>query len=308
MAYYGNDNDNFQNNNDNLNYALSEYSYDQKIAMLKLEIAKTNDHETRRRLEVLLNETIAEHDKKNKVYLIGFIIFFVLIGGFSVWLFLFYFPNKDTSAPYNQNATPIVSTSQSSESDTQVSVSETYQSNYDQSQEVENGLQNATPSQHTLAEQTRTVLENNQGFDRQVLNSISDDEIVALTAGYVTNSQLAQTADNLLAKYPNLKIEEKGITKDQFRRWVAQVWDRKHPTSEETGLLNNPKPTLTLSTDSEGYATASIALVQSDTVDFYRINSNNELEESAHFAGEHVSPLDDHWVLVESQLPEDLKN
>lgn len=62
-----------------------------------------------------------------------------------------------------------------------------------------------TPSDHERAEMIRKLMEQNQGLDGDVLASISDDEILDANAGNVTNSQVAQTAENLVRLYPELK-------------------------------------------------------------------------------------------------------
>lgn len=51
----------------------------------------------------------------------------------------------------------------------------------------------------------RDLYNYNQGFNRDILNSIPDQEIIDSFVGNVTNTQLAQSAMNLLEKYPNLK-------------------------------------------------------------------------------------------------------
>lgn len=58
---------------------------------------------------------------------------------------------------------------------------------------------------HEKAEMIRDLYEGNQGFNRDILNSIPDQEIIDLFVGNVTNAQLAQSTMNLLEKYPNLK-------------------------------------------------------------------------------------------------------
>ncbi|XKT09380.1 DUF4767 domain-containing protein (plasmid) [Enterococcus faecium] len=58
---------------------------------------------------------------------------------------------------------------------------------------------------HEKAEMIRNLYEGNQGFNRDILNSIPDQEIIDSFVGNVTNAQLAQSAMNLLEKYPNLK-------------------------------------------------------------------------------------------------------
>ncbi|STP37874.1 lipoprotein [Enterococcus durans] len=63
----------------------------------------------------------------------------------------------------------------------------------------------ATPSSHERAQAIREILKQNQGFNEEVLNSIPDQEIIDSFVGNVTNAQLAQSAMNLLEKYPNLK-------------------------------------------------------------------------------------------------------
>lgn len=63
----------------------------------------------------------------------------------------------------------------------------------------------ATPSLHERAQAIREILKQNQGFNEEVLNSIPDEEILDSFIGNATNAQLAQSAMNLLEKYPNLK-------------------------------------------------------------------------------------------------------
>ncbi|HGF8366255.1 TPA: DUF4767 domain-containing protein [Enterococcus faecium] len=58
---------------------------------------------------------------------------------------------------------------------------------------------------HEEAEMIRDLYNYNQGFNRDILNSIPDQEIIDSFVGNVTNTQLAQSAMNLLEKYPNLK-------------------------------------------------------------------------------------------------------
>lgn len=63
----------------------------------------------------------------------------------------------------------------------------------------------ATPNSHERAQAIREILKQNQGFNEEVLNSIPDEEILDSFVGNATNAQLAQSAINLLEKYPNLK-------------------------------------------------------------------------------------------------------
>ncbi|HIH2393923.1 TPA: DUF4767 domain-containing protein, partial [Enterococcus faecium] len=58
---------------------------------------------------------------------------------------------------------------------------------------------------HEKAEMIRDLYEGNQGFNRDILNSIPDQEIIDSFVGNATNAQLAQSTTNLLEKYPNLK-------------------------------------------------------------------------------------------------------
>lgn len=58
---------------------------------------------------------------------------------------------------------------------------------------------------HDQANAVRELMTTNQGFDQDVLASIPDEEILAANVGNATNSAIAQTAKNLLDKYPNLK-------------------------------------------------------------------------------------------------------
>lgn len=63
----------------------------------------------------------------------------------------------------------------------------------------------ATPSSSERAQTIREILKQNQGFNEEVLNSIPDEEILDSFVGNATNAQLAQSAMNLLEKYPDLK-------------------------------------------------------------------------------------------------------
>lgn len=65
--------------------------------------------------------------------------------------------------------------------------------------------QQGVPSDHERAEMVRTIMQQNQGFDENVLAAIPDEEILAANAGNATNSQIAETAANLLRKYPELQ-------------------------------------------------------------------------------------------------------
>lgn len=59
-------------------------------------------------------------------------------------------------------------------------------------------------SDHDRAEQIRKIMIANQNLDPNVISSIPDQEILNANAGNATNSQIAQTAANLIEKYPNL--------------------------------------------------------------------------------------------------------
>lgn len=63
----------------------------------------------------------------------------------------------------------------------------------------------STPSSSERAQTIREILKQNQGFNEEVLNSIPDEEILDSFVGNATNAQLAQSAMNLLEKYPDLK-------------------------------------------------------------------------------------------------------
>ncbi|WP_349305054.1 hypothetical protein [Latilactobacillus sakei] len=60
-------------------------------------------------------------------------------------------------------------------------------------------------SKSERANSIRELLIRNQGFNRDILNSISDDEILSSTKTVATNAGIAESATNLLLKYPNLK-------------------------------------------------------------------------------------------------------
>lgn len=70
---------------------------------------------------------------------------------------------------------------------------------------TEAASQQGVPSDHERAEMVRTIMQQNQGFDENVLAAIPDEEILAANAGNATNSQIAETAINLLRKYPELQ-------------------------------------------------------------------------------------------------------
>ena len=74
----------------------------------------------------------------------------------------------------------------------------------EEAQTITSTEENAPPD-HERAEVIRKLMEQNQGLDADVLASIPDNEILEATVGNVTNSQVAQTADNLIRKYPDLK-------------------------------------------------------------------------------------------------------
>jgi len=62
------------------------------------------------------------------------------------------------------------------------------------------------PTDKKIADQVRGVLANNQDFSKSVLARIPDSEILdAIKDGFMTNSDIAETAGKLLAKYPDLK-------------------------------------------------------------------------------------------------------
>jgi ABC-type multidrug transport system fused ATPase/permease subunit len=64
---------------------------------------------------------------------------------------------------------------------------------------------NLSSDQVKAADFVRDLMIKNQGFDSDIIASIPDEEILAANAGNATNSAIAQTAKNLLDKYPNLK-------------------------------------------------------------------------------------------------------
>lgn len=55
------------------------------------------------------------------------------------------------------------------------------------------------------ANRVRNIMVQNQNLDPNILNNIQDEEILAANAGNATNSQIAETAQNLINKYPALK-------------------------------------------------------------------------------------------------------
>ncbi|PEH49597.1 hypothetical protein CRM75_01420 [Enterococcus faecium] len=60
-------------------------------------------------------------------------------------------------------------------------------------------------SDHEKADMVRNIMSQQQGLDPNVLASIPDDEILSANVGNATNSAIAQTATNLINKYPSLK-------------------------------------------------------------------------------------------------------
>lgn len=65
---------------------------------------------------------------------------------------------------------------------------------------------------HEQAAQIRTIMVQNQNLDPNILNNIPDEEILAANAGNATNAQIAETAQNLINKYPG--IDGKHILED----------------------------------------------------------------------------------------------
>lgn len=55
------------------------------------------------------------------------------------------------------------------------------------------------------ANRVRNIMVQNQNLDPNILNNIPDEEILAANVGNATNSQIAETTQNLINKYPTLK-------------------------------------------------------------------------------------------------------
>lgn len=73
--------------------------------------------------------------------------------------------------------------------------------------QVSSSTEGNTASDHERADmiRDRDTMEKNQELDADVLASIPDEEILAANAGNATNSQIAQTAENLVRLYPDLR-------------------------------------------------------------------------------------------------------
>ena len=69
----------------------------------------------------------------------------------------------------------------------------------------ENQSETSVNKIHEQAAQIRTIMVQNQNLDPNILNNIPDEEILAANAGNATNDQIAETAQNLINKYPTLK-------------------------------------------------------------------------------------------------------
>ncbi|ENZ5663452.1 hypothetical protein [Enterococcus sp. AZ166] len=69
----------------------------------------------------------------------------------------------------------------------------------------ENQTETSINTVHEQASQIRTIMVQNQNLDPNILNNIPDEEILAANAGNATNAQIAETAQNLINRYPTLK-------------------------------------------------------------------------------------------------------
>lgn len=310
MSYDSNNNNLFSDSYQ-ISSALHEMSYQQKVSTLQIEIAKATDRETRQRLQALLDETIEKHNKGRTGMFIIAVIMLILVLGVAGFIFFSYLPGTNNNNANQNNIENPVSSSTSSTNNTSLSQSSN-NSMIQQSQAQQSQSQDT--SNHQQAENIRDNMVRIQGLNRDVLNSIPDSEILSASVGNMTNADIAQTARNLLAKYPNLKNQKDQtdtttpkadngtITKPVFRQWVANVWNQKS-SGNEADVLNNPHLNLAVSKDKDGYAIARISIVQSDTIDLYRINSAGQLEESNFFMNRGQT---EGWTVVSTTPPTEI--
>lgn len=81
---------------------------------------------------------------------------------------------------------------------------------------------------HEQASQIRTIMVQNQNLDPNILNNIPDEEILAANAGNATNVQIAETAQNLINKYPGIDGKHTlenitNYTKKEAQSYLANI-------------------------------------------------------------------------------------
>lgn len=81
---------------------------------------------------------------------------------------------------------------------------------------------------HEQASQIRTIMVQNQNLDPNILNNIPDEEILAANAGNATNAQIAETAQNLINKYPGIDGKHTlenitNYTKKEAQSYLANI-------------------------------------------------------------------------------------
>lgn len=92
----------------------------------------------------------------------------------------------------------------------------------------ENQAESSVNIAHEQAAQIRTIMVQNQNLDPNILNNIPDEEILAANVGNATNSQIAETAQNLINKYPELSSKNileniENYTKDDARIYLSNI-------------------------------------------------------------------------------------
>ncbi|EPI26564.1 PASTA domain-containing protein [Enterococcus faecium] len=92
----------------------------------------------------------------------------------------------------------------------------------------ENQTETSMNTVHEQASQIRKIMVQNQNLDPNILNNIPDEEILAANAGNATNAQIAETAQNLINKYPGIDGKHTlenitNYTKNEAQSYLANI-------------------------------------------------------------------------------------
>lgn len=92
----------------------------------------------------------------------------------------------------------------------------------------ENQTETSMNTVHEQASQIRKIMVQNQNLDPNILNNIPDEEILAANAGNTTNAQIAETAQNLINKYPGIDGKHTlenitNYTKNEAQSYLANI-------------------------------------------------------------------------------------